>query len=296
MKMKNITINYSLGGTLCAGAMLLMAASAHGQNLFAAFYDTGNIYEIAPDGSQTTFATGMNGPSWLAFNGAGDLFVANAAGNGPGGNITEITPGGIQSTFASGVDPQALVFNNAGNLFEADYNSGNIYKFTPGGLQSTFATGFDTPISLTINNAGDLFVGSGYGNGNGIITEITPGGTQSTFASGLTFPAGLAFNSAGDLFEVDEGSGNINEFTPGGVESTFASVNGPDRLAFDSAGNMFVTTFSGPIIKITPDGTQSTFATESGIGTGLAFQTVPEPSTFALLGVGVAAILARRRK
>jgi glucose/arabinose dehydrogenase len=72
------------------------------------------------------------------------------------------------------------------------------------------------------------------------ITEIAPSGAQSAFASGLSDPRGLAFDSAGNLFVSDGGSGNIYEFTPGGAQSTFASgVNNVFDLAFNSAGDLF---------------------------------------------------------
>ena len=182
-----------------------------------------------------------------------------------------------------------MAFNSAGNLFEADYRSGNIYEFTPGGVLSTFATGLSFPLAMTFNSAGDLFVGAGYGAGNGYIEEIMPNRTTSVFASGLYFPNGLAFNSAGNLFESDLGTSTIYEFTPGGVRSTFASVTSPNELAFNNAGNLFVATATGPIVEITPGGTESTFATVSGPD-GLAFAPVPEPSVYALLGLGAAGI------
>jgi len=73
---------------------------------------------------------------------------------------------------------------------------------------------------------------------------------------------------------TQNGGGSILEFTPPGVQSTFASaLSRPRGVAFDSAGNLFVTTttldlnsgnFSGAILKIAPDGTQTTFANVSG--------------------------------
>jgi sugar lactone lactonase YvrE len=290
--------NRLLGGAACAGAVLLMASGAAAQNLFISNYGAQNIYEYTPGGAQSTFASGMNYPLGLAFNSAGDLFVANSANNAipASGNITEITPGGTQSIFASGVDPQGIAFNSTGNLFQSDYRSGNIYEYTPGGVQSTFATGLSFPLQMTFNSAGDLFVGAGYGSGNGYIEEITPNGISSIFASGLYFPNGLAFNSAGNLFESDLGTGNIYEFTPGGARTTFASVASPNSLAFNNAGNLFVANAAGSIIEITPGGTESTFATDSSGPTGLAFQPVPEPTTLALGAIGMAALLARRRK
>ena len=84
---------------------------------------TGNIYEFTPGGVQSTFASGLNYPAGLAFNSAGNLFVADIGS----GNIYEFTPGGVQSTFASGLNtPEGLAFNSAGNLFVADHGTGNI--------------------------------------------------------------------------------------------------------------------------------------------------------------------------
>jgi chitobiase/beta-hexosaminidase-like protein len=78
----------------------------------------------------------------------------------------------------------------------------------------------------------------------------------------------------GNLFVADQGSGNIFKFTPDGGRSTFASgLGSPFDLAFDSAGNLFVTDWGGSgghISKFTPDGTRSTFA-QGGFPEGLAF-------------------------
>ncbi|HTR42283.1 MAG TPA: PEP-CTERM sorting domain-containing protein [Pseudomonadales bacterium] len=295
MKTNIKTAKYLLGSVVCAGA-LLTAAGASAQNLFVSDFSANNIYEYTPGGTQSIFASGMNNPFDIAFNAAGNLFVANTADNGPGGSITEITRGGTQSTFASGLDPIAMDFYG-NTLFTADYSSGNIYEFTPSGMRSTFATGFTTPISMTFDSAGDMFVGSGYGNGNGIITKITPGGTKSLFASGLSFPGGMTFNGAGNLLVTEQGSGTILQYTPGGVQSTFANLNysGLNCLAYNSAGDLFVAVPTGPIVEITPNGGQSVFATVSA-PVGVAFQPVPEPSVMALGALGAVAFFARRRK
>jgi hypothetical protein len=46
-----------------------------------------------------------------------------------------------------------LVFDAAGNLFSADFNSGNIYKFAPAGTRSTFASGLRSPANLLFQPA-----------------------------------------------------------------------------------------------------------------------------------------------
>lgn len=292
MKTKTPFPSHSFGGIISAAAILFMAANVSAQNLFIANYPNGTIQEIS-GGAESIFATGMNYPAGVAFDGAGDLFVANSANNaGESGNITEFTHTG-SSVFASGIDPQGLAFDGSGDLFVADYRSGNIYEYTPKGVQSTFATGFSIPVALTFDSHGDLFVGGGGNNGAGYITEITPTKTQTAFATGLNLPAGLAFNSGGNLFESDNGSGNVYEFSQTG-RSTVTSLNAPNGLAFDSAGDLYVAASDGSITEITTKGVQSTVASLSGVPDGIAFQPVPEPSARGLIGVGAILIFGFR--
>lgn len=284
----------SFAKAVCVSAILLIVESASAQTFDTVSYTGGNLYQISPGGVATTLASGFSFPTDLALNSSGDLFVASSANNQGGnqGYITKIAPGGAQSTFASGIDPQAITFSSSGNLYEADYLSGNIYEFAPNGTRSTFASGFTDPISLTFDSSGNLFVGSGYGANNGLITKVTPGGVQSTFASGLYFPLGLEFDSTGNnLYETDNGSDNIYKFTLGGARSTFATLTSqPAKFVFDSAGDMFVTTSTGNIDKITPGGTQSVFASVGG-GSLNGIIIVPEPSISGFIGAGALVFL-----
>jgi len=90
---------HSLDAAVCAGGVLLMAASTSAQNLFVGSCDGGYITGITPGGVKSTFASGLGGPEGLAFDSAGDLFEADYSS----GNIYEFTPGGVRSTFASGL-------------------------------------------------------------------------------------------------------------------------------------------------------------------------------------------------
>jgi hypothetical protein len=89
------------------GAVILIASNALAQNLFVSSDSgPGTITEITPGGVQSTFASGLLQPTGLAFNSAGNLFVASGSDN-----IYEYTPGGVQSTFASGLsEPVGLAF------------------------------------------------------------------------------------------------------------------------------------------------------------------------------------------
>jgi hypothetical protein len=57
------------------------------------------ILEYAPDGTESTFATGLYAPRGLAFDGAGNLFVAEIIPDGPG-DILKFTPEGNRTVFA----------------------------------------------------------------------------------------------------------------------------------------------------------------------------------------------------
>src|SRR5439155_871834 len=83
-----------------------------------------------PTGAASVFATnGLNLPRGLAFDAAGNLYVANYGDN----TIEKFTPGGVGSVFAStGLSsPIGLAFDAAGNLYAANSGDNTIEKFTP---------------------------------------------------------------------------------------------------------------------------------------------------------------------
>jgi DNA-binding beta-propeller fold protein YncE len=96
-------------------------------------YTTGGVGSVFATGTN-----GLNGPTGLAFDSSGNLFVANFNSN----TIDEITPGGVSSVFATAglSGPAGLAFDSAGNLYAANFNTSKIEKYTPGGAPSLFAS------------------------------------------------------------------------------------------------------------------------------------------------------------
>ena len=112
---------------------------------------TGGITEITPGKVQTPFASNLSTPGAIAFNGAGDLFIAEGPASDP--DILEYTPGGSRSTFASGLNvPSGLAFDNAGDLFVADAGSGSqtgdITEFTASNQKIVYSTAVNKPVSI----------------------------------------------------------------------------------------------------------------------------------------------------
>ncbi len=91
-----------------------------------------------------TFASGLSGPAGLAFDAAGDLYVANLTGN----TISEFSStGASKGTFASGLDlPVGLAFDAAGDLYVANSGTNSIIEFSSTGVpKGTFALGLSGP-------------------------------------------------------------------------------------------------------------------------------------------------------
>jgi sugar lactone lactonase YvrE len=250
-------------------------------NLFVSHEDS--IIKFTPDGTRSTFASGLKSLLGLAFDKGGNLFAADHGA----GAIVKFNPDGSNSTFATGIAPAGIAFDSAGNLFVVDTN-GSILKFAPEGTKSTFFKTITTKLGSTrlvdsagpaIDKADNLFV-SDKSSGSAAILKFSPDGTHSTFVSGLGNPTPwvLAFDRTDNLFvsildQFAPEHTTIYKFAPDGPKTVELWRSEGEKFAvgvcavgmtFDKAGNLFAfDTQSRSILKFTPDGTKSTFAWEA---------------------------------
>jgi DNA-binding beta-propeller fold protein YncE len=121
-------------------ACLLSSKLAMGDDLFVTNNGGyGSISEISPNGSVSVVIssnTYFYSPTGLAFNKAGDLFVAN---NGPSlnaGFVDEFSYSGGTFTYMGDytgfTTPRAIAFDSSGNLFVADQSSSDITEIPVG--------------------------------------------------------------------------------------------------------------------------------------------------------------------
>ena len=191
------------------------------------------------DGGLATAAQ-LGGPNGLAFDAAGNLFIADSFNNRI--RRVDAATGIITSVAGTGVGG-----------FSGD-----------GGLAT--AAEFNLPRGLAIDAAGNLFISDVFNNRvrrvdavTGVITTVVGSGAGGFSGDGglataaeLDFPEGLAIDTAGDLFIADFANNRIRRVdTTTGIITTVAvaELSGPNGLVFDAAGNLFIADVSNNRIR-----------------------------------------------
>jgi sugar lactone lactonase YvrE len=199
-------------------------------NLYIADSFDNVIRLVTPGGTITTFAgNGQQGysgdggpatsaelfmPSGIAFDGAGNLYIADEHNNvirkvAPGGTITTVAGNGTigysgdngPAVSAQMNWPYDVAVDSAGNLYIADQENNLIRKVTPGGTITTIAGN---------NNAGPGYSGNG---GN-------------AFKSQLAYPWGVTLDGVGNLYIADSINNVIRKVDVADAPSlTFGSIN-----------------------------------------------------------------------
>jgi sugar lactone lactonase YvrE len=185
-------------------------------------------------------------------------------------------------------------------------NNNYIRKIAPDGTVSLFAgnpavsgsadgigaaASFNNPTGIATDSTGNVYVSD-----NQTIRKITPAGVVTTLAgtagvrgdndgigaaASFYAPRGLATDSAGNVYVADSDDDAIRKITPAGVVTTFAganvsgnlavataTLNAPEGVAVDGAGNVYVVCFAGYVVKITPSLVVSTLAGNNLSGAG----------------------------
>lgn len=205
-----------------------------------------------------------------------DGIINSIAGNGSAQNASGGVGDGGPATAAF-LDPRGIATDATGNLYIADTDNHRIRKVTQDGIINTVA-------------------GNGGASGN-----LGDGGPAN--AASMT-PTAVAVDSSGNLFIVD--FNRIRRVTPDGIIRTIAgngiagfsgdggpaisaSVNYPNDVTVDAAGNLYIAD-DRRVRKVTPDGVIATiagnghsgFSGDGGPATGASLG----PSTLAVDGVG----------
>lgn len=149
--------------SLAATATYLWGITADAAGNLYAIGDNGifsSITKVMPGGSTSTLAGDVsNGISTgICINSAGTLYVAldQVA-------LYVVSSSGSVSSLAlsgntAGISPSDVTINTNGDLYLTSYGNGSIYQVTSGGSASIIATGLYSPIGITHDKYGNLYV------------------------------------------------------------------------------------------------------------------------------------------
>ena len=196
---------------------------------------SGQLVQILPSGAQTTLASGLNNPSGVGVDAAGDVFVVIF-----NSYVVEYpADGSAQRTLAGGGYPESLAVDPQGDVFVG--NGNGVQEFPAGGGQVTLTSDQNLAYApgLAVDSQGDVFASESSG---GAVVEVHPDGTETTVASGLNSPQGLAVDLKGDVFIAENGSNQVVEVPAGGGSPTpvGSGLQGPTGVAIDAAGDLFI--------------------------------------------------------
>jgi streptogramin lyase len=205
---------------------------------------------------------GMNSPTSLGVDGAGNVWVASYVG----GVASLFSPLGVP-VLAQGVTGSGLGYS-WGLAVDADNNawitnwpspwaSGNTLSvFNSGGASEAGSSGYSTgaytyPNGVAIDTDGSAWVADW---GDSELTHLSSSGQElsgSPYSSSqLIDPFVAAIDAGHNVWVSNEGGTTVTRVTQDGSQFTsYNCCNGPEGLAIDQSGNVWVPNFDGDSIS-----------------------------------------------
>ncbi|HLH03258.1 MAG TPA: choice-of-anchor D domain-containing protein [Bryobacteraceae bacterium] len=231
------------------------------------------------DGGLATSAT-LNNPVAVSVDGAGNLFIADQGNNRirkvtaasglistvagtstPGSSSNGIGDGGL-ATNALLNGPTDVALDGAGNLYIVDSYNGLIRKVSATtGIITTVVAGLSNPRNLDIDAAGNLYLSVA-----GAVEKIDSTGKVTLLAQPGN-PMGVRVDSAGNVYIADQAKNQIwqvnaqtqaitvlagngaSGYIGDNMLATSTTLNGPQGLVLDTAGNLYVADSVNSIVR-----------------------------------------------
>jgi sugar lactone lactonase YvrE len=268
-----------------------------GPNLYVSNFknSTVTIYGLEHGKILGTIRNGVDAPGTLAFNGAGQLWLANTQPLVRGrnwfhqGSVSVYNPGSHMPTKVLHKTwlPQAFLFDTAGNAYVANryvwQGFGTISVYAPGADVPTRKIGDNTnlayPDALAMDAVGNLYVanwagGEGQPAQNSVSVFVAAsGGFEYAITKGVFWPRAIAI-SREHLYVANAPvkgvhnlpNGSVTVYNLGSTAPSMTITQGihtPTALAFDASGNLFVANLNGHSITVYHPNSTTPFRTIS---------------------------------
>jgi NHL repeat len=265
----SVAIGLSVTLATCGGGGGTPATSS-GTTPATPTYSVGGIVSGLRAGLSVVLQDSSGASASLSANGSYTLLASATAGTAYSLSVKTQPLGQVCNlSNASG----SVAGANIGNVALSCANALSLLAGSISGPGHVDGTGgdasFDSPTDVATDSAGNVFVADAR---NHTIRKITTAGVVSTLAgtagaagatngtgSAALFngPNGIATDSEGNVFVADSGNHTIRKITSAGVVSTLAGMAGVDDTYADSASDAF---FSYPT-KLTVDGAGNVLVT-----------------------------------
>jgi len=219
---------------------------------------------------------------FLSFAASAQQFVMSTVAGG----LPPATPSGAAGTSIG--DPPRIAVDSAGNVYFAGLHS--IFKVDRSGtLQRIAGTGhagltgdggsaltaqISDPVGIAVDGAGNVYYTERTA---GLIRRVTTSGQIATYASGLSTPMGLLADSAGNLYVAEMSANDVRRisqngdsaivagngaaaFSGDGGLATAAALNGPEGIALDAAGTLYIADTFNHRVRAVSNGVIATVA------------------------------------
>jgi sugar lactone lactonase YvrE len=315
-------LSVSQGGSLTSASLSDPGAIAvdNAGDIFIAEAD--QIRKLSPSGQLTPVIVGLAFVGGLAVDGAGDLYIGASSQvyKLTGTETATISPPNSFGLISG------LAIDSAGNVLVADgaiesiHPDGSVHQIAGSACCSYSAsnTSGGGTGGVAVDAYGNIYVAVPLGD---VVRKISPQGAISdiagtdsptfvgdngaAFDAQLSSPEAVTVDRLGNVYVADFFNSRVRKITPRGLITTVAGngtaglsgdggpaanaqLNGPDGLAIDAAGNLFIAEYNNfRVRKVSPDGMIATVAgslncCDPGDG-GLATQAfVPLPHGIAL--------------
>jgi len=261
-------------------------------DLYVTDLETGSIIRYLPDGTASTFDTGLISPQGIAFDKAKNMYVADAGDGSDGAGVIykyDITIGaGSKTTFFTGLfNPQGMT-QDGSNLLVSDKGTGNVFgiPFNPG-PKTTFQI-IPTPLGLDsrgINDGAGLF--RFIANGPSV-RKVNPDQTTHDFDFSADGSRAVTLDLTGNAFVSTDNGKVIEIFVADNTTADFSTgFTLPTGMDFrpakfsgdtDRVGFLYVAdTTAGTISQISQTGIKTTFIASAGQPNYMAFEIAGAP-------------------